>query len=329
MPTNPLLAVPFSEGGGTDTWVRFIAPYFEDAMEEDVSFQIENWPGGESITGTNRFVREENADGSTLLVGSGTVYNNALVGRPEVEYDMQDLRLLAVNGTGAIIYASADSGLTVDNLSDPPTTPVYGGISATGADLSLLQAFDLLDVEIETTFGLESRGAARLAFERGEINLDYQTTSAFNTHVQPLVDEGQAVPLMSYGYVDEDGNVTRDPNFPELPTVEEVYEEVHGEEPAGPAYDAYRAALLSGFIYQKGLWADGDTPDDIVESYWAATEELSQDEEFLEAADDVLGGYPLLPGNEGEDVLMDAFQISDEATDYIVTMLEEDYGVTF
>lgn len=329
MPTDVVLAVPFSEGGGTDTWARFIAPYLEEAVDGDVTFHVENWPGGEGITGTNRFTREADASGETLLVGSGTVYNNALVGRPEVEYDMQEMRLLMVNGTSGVVYVDSDSGISVDNLDDPPTDLVYGGISATGADLSLLQAFDLLDVEVDATFGFEGRGAARLALERDEINVDYQTTSAYNTHVQPLVDDGEAEPLMTYGYIDDDGEVVRDPNFPDLPTVEEVYEELHGEAPSGPAYDAYRAALLSGFIYQKGVWANGDLPDDIAEAYGEAAAELNEDEEFQEAAQDVLGGYPLLPGSEGEDILMDAFQLEDGAQQHITDMLAEEYDVTF
>ena len=38
--------------------------------------------------------------------------------------------------------------------------------------------------------GFKGRGDARIAFERGETNLDYQTTPAYNATVVPLIKEG-------------------------------------------------------------------------------------------------------------------------------------------
>ena len=35
---------------------------------------------------------------------------------------------------------------------------------------------DLLDIEVKAVFGMKGRGAGRLAFERGETNIDYQTS---------------------------------------------------------------------------------------------------------------------------------------------------------
>lgn len=329
IPSDITLVVPFSEGGGTDVWARFLAQYLGDKFEDSPTIRVENEPGGESITGSNAYVRSGSTDGSELLVTSGTTYLQALLGRPEVEYDFTKMRLLTVNGTSGVIYASAASGITLDNIANPPTPLVYGGISATGADLSVLQAFDLLGIDLDATFGFEGRGPARLALERGEINIDYQTTGAYQTQVQPLVDAGTAVPLMSFGYVDENGDPARDPNAPEIPTVAEVYEQLNGEAPSGPAYDAYRSILLAGFIYQKGIWANEGTPDSIVEAFYAATEELAADEEFLAAADEVLGGYPLLSGEEGEDILAEAFAINDEQRQYVLDLLAEKYDVSF
>lgn len=329
LPSDVTLTIPFSEGGGTDVWARFLAPYLEEHVEGNPTIRPENAPGGESITGSNAFVSEGVTDGSELLVTSGTTYLQALLGRPEVEYDFTKMRLLTVNGTSGVIYASAESGITVENLMDPPTPLVYGGISATGADLSVLQAFDLLGVDLDATFGFEGRGPARLALERGEINIDYQTTSAYQTQVQPLVDAGTAVPLMSFGFIDEAGQPTRDPNAPDIPTVEEVYEQVNGEAPSGEAYDAYRSILLAGFFYQKGIWANEGTPDSIVQGFYDATAAIAEDEEFVSSSEDVLGGYPLLTGEEGEEPLTKAFAINDEQRQYVLDLLETKYDVSF
>ena len=328
MPSQVEMIVPYSEGGGTDTWARFLAPYLEKHVEGNPTFSPTNAPGGESITGSNQFVTSGGTDGEQVLVTSGTTYFQALLGRPEVQFDFSKMRPLMLNGTGGVIYASAESGITgVDDLKNPPQPLVYGGISATGLDLSLLQAFDVLGVDIEATFGFEGRGPARLALERGEVNIDYQTTSAYLTQVQPLVDSGKAVPLMSFGVL-EDGEIVRDPNLPDLPTVEEVYEQLNGQAPEGEAYDAYRAFLVPGFVYQKGIWANEGTPDSIVQAFRDAVEPISNDPEFQASSEEVLGGYPLYSGEQAQEDLIEAFEIKPEVRQYTLDLLETKYDTT-
>ena len=328
VPSRVEMLIPYSEGGGTDTWARFLAPYLEAHVAKDVSFTPKNVPGGESITGSNQFVQQGGTDGASVLVTSGTTYFQALLGRPEVTFDFAKMRPLMLNGTGGVIYTSKDSGITsVKDLANPPKPLKYGGISSTGLDLCLLQAFDVLGVEIDATFGFEGRGPARLALERGEVNIDYQTTSAYLTQVQPLVDAGTAIPLMSFGVL-EDGKIVRDPNVPDLPTVEEVYKELNGSEPTGEAYEAYRAFLVPGFVYQKGIWANEGTPDSIVQAFWDAVEPIGADPKFAAASEDVLGGYPLYSGEEAKEDLIKAFQIRPEVRQYTLDLLASKYDTT-
>lgn len=325
VPSNVRLVVPYSAGGGTDTWARFVAPYLEKHVEGEPSVLVENVPGGESITGSNQFVQSGGTDGESLLVTSGTTYFQALLGQPEVEFDFSKMRPLMLNGTGGVVYVSSETGIEdAQDLVDYTDPLVYGGISSTGLDLSLLQAMDVLDVDIDATFGFEGRGPARLALERGEINLDYQTTSAYQTQVQPMVDAGTAVPLFSFGVL-EDGEIVRDPSLPDLPTLEEVYENINGEAPSGPAYEAYRAFLVPGFVYQKGIWANEGTPDAVVEAFREAAVEIAEDEEFISSSEEVLGGYPLVAGDVAQEDLIEAFQISDEVRQYTLDMLETEY----
>ncbi len=325
LPTNITMSVPFSAGGGTDTWARVIAPHLQRHLEGEPNVVVENNPGGGSITGANQFVREGATDGSTILVSSGSTYLPQLLNQAEVEYDFSQMIPLVLNGTGGVVYTSPSTGIeSPADLADFEGDLHYGGISATGLDLVTLLAMDVLGVEMDATFGFEGRGPARLAFERGEINLDYQTTSAYNTQVQPSVDEGEAVPLFSFGTM-QDGEIVRDPAFPDLPTVEEVYEEINGEAPSGEAYDAYRAGLVAGYVYQKGIWAAKDTPESIVEAYRTAASEVATDEEFLAQAEEILGGYPLIPGEEAQDALLEAFQIDDSVRQYMLDLLANQY----
>ena len=68
----------------------------------------------------------------------------------------------------------------------------FGGITATGLDLTTLIAFDLLDADVTATFGFEGRGPVNLALQRGEIDLDYQTTTSYESAVEGMVEGGDA-----------------------------------------------------------------------------------------------------------------------------------------
>lgn len=329
MPGSVKLVVPFSAGGGTDTLARVLAPALEDNVKGNPSVEVQNRPGGESITGTNEFVRQAPDDGSKLLVSSSTTTLQWLLDVPQVQYDFTELKPLMVMGTGGVIYASKASGITsVEDLKNPPQPLKYGGISATGLDLSTLLAFDLLKVTPDVTFGFEGRGPARLALQRGETNIDYQTTSAYLSTVQPMADEGKVVPLMTFGVLNDQGEVVRDPNFKDLPTVPEVHQQLYGQKPSGDSYDAYTAFLGAAFSYQKGVWATPETPQEIRQAFIDAVPNLKQDRQFDKKRTDALGNYPIYAGDKVGPALNRAFDVSDTVKKYVKDLLKTKYGTT-
>ncbi len=87
VPSRVSLVIPYDEGGGTDTWARFMTTYLTKTVEGSPTFTPENRPGGESITGSNQFVSSGGTNGSQLLVTSGTTYFQYLLGRQEVQFD--------------------------------------------------------------------------------------------------------------------------------------------------------------------------------------------------------------------------------------------------
>lgn len=330
VPENVRMVIPFSEGGGSDVWGRFLGPHLAERMAEDgsdVRFVPENVPGGEAIIGTNRYVADEGNDGSAIVVTSGTTYFQYLLDRPEVEFDFSEMRPLLLNASGGVLYGSTEGGVTgLEDLTDPDSELKFGGISVSGLELSTLLIFELLDIDVDTTFGFEGKGPTRLALERGELNLDYQTTSAYLSQVKPLVDEGRAVPLMSLGQLDSEGNVVRDETVPDLPTVAEVYADIHGTDPSGPAWEAYKVFLAAGFSYQKGLWINKDTPDSIARPFYDAARELRADEDFRREGEEVLGGYPVYPGDEVEESIQDVLDIDPDVQRWVLDLLENEYG---
>ncbi|MCE3291244.1 MAG: hypothetical protein K0Q84_181 [Arthrobacter sp.] len=243
--------IPLASGGGTDTWARFIGTELTNYVPGRPGFAPVNEPGGEGISGTNKFARSAKTDGTEILVGTASTVVPWVLGRSAVKYSFEDLKPVVVNGTGGVIYARTEAGVkSVSDLINRDKPLEFGGISATGLDITTLVAFDLLEADVTSTFGFEGRGPVNLALQRGEIDLDYQTTSAYRSAVEGIAKEGKATVLMSFGQLNESGEVIRDPNFPDVPTVPEAYEQMHGKKPTGDKFEAYKTLLGLTYTYQ-------------------------------------------------------------------------------
>ena len=116
-------------------------------------------------------------------------------------------------------------------------------------------------------FGIKGRGDGRLMFERGEANIDYQTSSSYLSGVTPLVEAGTAVPWFSFGALDADGNIVRDPTFPDMPTFKEVCDATDGCETSGTQWDAWKAFFVAGFPAQKMVFLPAGASDDAIATY--------------------------------------------------------------
>lgn len=251
-----------------------------------------------------------------------------VLGRDVVRYSFDKLEPIMVNGTGGVIYGRTEAGISdVSDLVDRDKPLVFGGIAATGLDLTTLVAFDLLGADISSTFGFEGRGPVNLALQRGEVDIDYTTTSSYDSAVRPIAEDGSAKVLMSFGQLDENGKVVRDPNFPKVPTVVEAYEEIHGEAPSGPKLEAYRTLLGLTYTYQKGLWAPHDAPPEAVELLRESAHKLSENDEFNDRAEDILGGYPIVADDQLAERVKEAYTVSEETKSYVTSLLKDSYQI--
>ena len=320
--------IPLAEGGGTDTWARFIGTQLTRAIPGSPGFAPTNESGGEGITGTNHYVSSAKPDGTELLVSTATTVVPWLLRRQAVRYNFTDLVPILANGTGAVVYARTAAGVAgLEDLVDRPTPLKFGGIAATGLDLTTLLAFDLLEMDVSATFGFEGRGPVNLALQRGEVDIDYQTTSAYSSAVKTLLEEKSAVALFSLGQLDENRNVVRDPNFNDLPTVVEAYETLHGTAPTGPKLEAYKTVLGVTYTYQKGLWVPPQTPPEAIELMRSTAEKLGASAVFQKSAAKVLGGYPLDAGADLRQRIATAYAVSPQVRSHVVDLLTSTYNV--
>lgn len=322
--------IPFKEGGGSDKWSRFYAPLLREALPGKPAVVVKNMPGAGSTKGANWFASRAKPDGLTILGTSGSTQFPFLLGDRRVKFDYADWNIVLATATGGVAYLPADLGAKwkKDKKSILGIHFIYGSQGATRLDLVPLLAWELLGMKVDPVFGIKGRGAGRLMFERGEANIDYQTSSAFLSKVTPLVEEGKAVPIMTWGALDNDGNIVRDPTFPDIPTFKEIYTEMKGKAPSGEAWDAWKAFFIAGFPAQKMVFLPKGTSQDVIDTYSNAFKAVTMRPDFAEISKKRLGVYPQATGAKAEVFKKMGTEVDPTAIKWIKGWLKSRYGVS-
>ena len=270
--------VPFSRGGGTDMFARHWVDEIVANLPGSPQAKFLNVVGGGSTNGANRFVREARRDGSMLLAVSASTVLPFLFADRRVDYDPNDWQALLIEPTGGVVYASPqvveeDAGVFRLKRSRPIRMQVQG---ATQLGMIAVLAMEILQQDVEVEFGSSGAKANFRSFRDGLIDIDMQTTRSFESSVAALVEQGRAVPLFSFGRLDDSGQVVRDRAFPDIPTFQEYYMRLHGALPSGASYEMYLKLFKAGFPVQKALVVPSRTRPEVLAAYAAAIARASR-----------------------------------------------------
>jgi len=163
-----------------------------------------------------------------------------------------------------------------------------------------------------------------LAFERGEVLIDYQTSSAYLKNVIPLVESGEAIPLFSFGALDNDGNLIRDPSFSDLPHFGEVYQQL-GYELEGIKWDTWFAFMSAGFGGMKLLLTPQETPDKIVQLLQEGITKMKADSKYKSTKGQALGQYEQVIGDPALKIFDLATKVGTEEKEHMKNWLRTKY----
>lgn len=322
--------IPFEAGGGSDEWAKFYAPLLSEALPGKPKVEIRYITGGGSTKGANYFANDPHVkpNGLTILGTSGSTQFPYLLGDSRVQYNYDDWHVLLITPTSGVVSISPETGVSqAINLKYAKVPLVYGSQGITSLDLVPLLAFEMLGLNVESLIGLKGRAPSRKEFERGVVNIDYQTSAAHLVHVVPLIKSGKATPIMSWGVLDDKGNIVRDPTFPNLPTFKEVYEEIHGQKPSGPEWRAWKTLFVAGFSSQKKLFLPKGTPNSIVDVYTQAFTTIMSNPSFAIKAEKYLGRYSQKTGQAANELLNQSVQVDSQTIDWIKAWVYKKYGM--
>ncbi len=321
--------VPYMPGGGTDTWARSVLPYLGRYLPGQPKILISNVPGGNAAKAANRYAVQAKPDGLSVLVTAASNHLSYLLGDSRVRYDFSQWRALLAYRAGVVVYTSPKLGVSnIQELLDKPDKRlILASMGPTSDDIFVLLAFDLLDIDVSAIFGSRGRGSARKLYENGDANIDFQTTAAYMAYVKPQESTGRAIPLFSLGAFDEEMNYVRDPMFPELPNLAEVYTYVHGQAPSGEAWQAWFSLYKAGRGSLKLLVVPKETSSAVIAAYENAVRLLKKDPEFNDSVVNLVGQHGIVGVKEAEFLLKMRTALPEETRRWISAWIYDHYQV--
>lgn len=321
------LIVPFDAGGATDVYGRYFAEKLAEHLPGEPSVIVSNIPGAGGMPGSNQFEARAETDGTTLIAMTVSTLLNWLFEDPGAQFNLQEWRPIILTPQRELAFVNGETGAEgpddIEALQDADL--LYADHSVRGLSIFRLLGFDGLGLDVTPVWGV-SGGPARVAFERGEINLLFASSAAFRQDYTDMVEQGIVVPMYSYGDLDAEGNIVRDQTFPDLPTYPEIYEQVNGTELTGEMQDLYEMHLqLTGA--SKSLFLPPDTPDDVYNAYVEAVQAILDDPDYAEENRLFFGDHMQVVGEQAEANLDQALGLDENLRTYLANWLDEKYGL--
>jgi hypothetical protein len=324
------IIIPFSAGGGTDTFGRYIAQYLGQHLPGNPTVIAENVTGAGGLLGSNEFAERVEKDGTTLLTASGHLNLRAFLGLEGLRLDLDELTPVVAAPMGHITAINLEStGMT--EVADLFT---YGGRITKGITdpvglVESIVALEMFGIEYRSVPGYGGRGDTRVAFERGELVINTQATPAYNARVQPMVDEGKALPAYAIGFIDADGNPVRDQAAPDIITAPELYQQIHGQMPSGPAWEAYKVVANLVQNTRGTIWVHSEAPEEAREALRQAVDAMVLDPGFIEAGINLMEGYEIISGPGLSQIKRELDEAPEEVVQWLQTTLTDKFGVKF
>jgi hypothetical protein len=291
------ILINFAPGGPTDIEGRLFAKHIGRHIAGAPSIIVQNMDGAGGIVGAKYLGEVAPRDGATMGYFTGTAFQYAL--DPErFRVDFKTYAFVALQPGTTVHFARADISPGLKDATDivKATGVIGGGLSIdTPKDLRMRLAFDMLGIRYKYVTGYRSSPAARLAFQRGEINVFAESPPTYRGVIDPtLVKTGTAIPLFyDAGFDGQDFFTPEAVKDLPLMNFHELYRKIKGAMPSGQLWDIYKAIISADGLVQRLIVMPPHAPPAAVAAIRAAIPRLNTDKAFAAEAEKAFGFVPL------------------------------------
>jgi hypothetical protein len=280
------LIVPSPKGTGTAIWADVVASELTKYLHEPIN--VINIKGGKGNLGLEVFKEKYKNDPKAILLTHGGNAEQWLIN--DVNWSFKDWIPIMIQPYNITTTIAADFDWVNNELS---LADCSGCVPET-------LAWAMLKGWREINF-IRKMGAkdAQLAWLRGNLKYIREPASRHIKNTKALVDKGEATRLFNHGIYTVDGFI-QDHNWPNTPTVIDLYKQTYNASPTGYIYDAY--VLVSAWRdgLQKGLFVHPIANHKKIISAFHAMIDNKQSREYLISK---LGDYPMFVGKDSNAIM--------------------------
>ena len=291
--------INFAAGGPTDLEGRLFAKHIAKHIPGHPTVIVQNMDGAGGVVGAQYVGEVAPKDGTVLGYFAGTSW--VYVSDPERwRVDFKAYEFVAYQPGTTVHFVRTDVAPGLKTPADIVKAEglIAGGLSIdTSKDLRLRMGLDMLGVPFKYVTGYRSSAPARVALQRGEINMFSESPPSYRALVVPsLVDKGQVIPVW-WDDVQEDGNPAPQKQMEGLsiPTFPQLHRKIKGTKPSGPLWDAYKTIFEINSTLQRLIALPPGAPRAAYDTLSQAIERLNNDKEFAEEAMKVIQFVPEYP----------------------------------
>ena len=205
----------------------------------------------------------------------------------------------------------------------------FGGISAEhGRMIASTLGLDLIGTNYHFVGGYPGSGRIRAAVLSGEVNMATDAAHAYLNEVVPMFEQqGLNAPLFSLPLLNADGALVKSPLVPDMPTIDELYESIHGSPPSGANWDAIRTMIEIDQTMQHVFLGPPRMDPQAIEEFRAVLGPTLATEAFREEAVRILSYVPDHVGAERATAILDATaDVTPEVQAYIEAQIARNNG---
>jgi hypothetical protein len=145
-----------------------------------------------------------------------------------------------------------------------------------------------------------------------------------NQVVPVLVDEGHALPIFSMPMLNGDGELVQNAMVPDVPSLPDLYESIHGEAPSGIIWDSIKTLLELDQTMQHVFLGPPNMNPAATASFRAGFEKAMASPAFREEALHILSYVPGPVGHERQARILGATAgVAPEVLEYIKAHIEK------
>jgi tripartite-type tricarboxylate transporter receptor subunit TctC len=282
------LLIGSATGGPTDIEGRLFAKYIGRHIDGQPGVLVQNRDGAGGVLGPTYLGEVGPKDGTMLGYFSGTAWN--YVNNPEHwRVDLKSFEFVAYQSGTTIHFVRADVPPGMKQPADIARAQglVIGGTSVDNPkDIRLRLALDMLGVPYRYVTGYRTSMPARLALQRGEIQMFSESPPSYRAVIEPsLVKTGEVIPVWyDIGDASDTAVASKTMEGLDIPSFPQLHKTLLGTPPSGQKWEAFRTIHEVNSTLQRLIVLPPGAPQAAIDALRAAVAGLNADKEFAAEA---------------------------------------------